>query len=157
MAMRSKRARPRSTVRNGGFYYRALSIARPVGSLADKIKWVKFPLVPPDFVIIEILNGVPTPYQCHASRGTIQMAGDRVCWVNKDNRQHIVQFLSGTWPFAAAQNPAGDEKIVVPALGASDWYVMAAIPGSPQGVSATFSYYIDVAPPPPGPGVLSDD
>jgi len=138
------------------FYFRAVSATKPSDLLARGVPWIKVPIFPPDFITIEILNGNPTPLQCSASRGLFKFAGDRVCWVNKDTREHIVQFLNGQWPFLAAQNPGGDEKITVPALGASSWYSMVRIKGV-LGISITYDYYIDTPPTPPGPSVIGDD
>src|SRR5262245_42239868 len=102
------------------FYYQAISYTTPTELLVRAIPWVKVPVLPPNFVVIELHNGTPTPYQCHASRGTLKMSPDRVCWVNKDTQDHVIQFLNGQWPFLPSQNP-GNEQILVPALGASGW------------------------------------
>src|SRR5262249_7533499 len=123
--------------------------------LVRAIPWVKVPFLPPNFVVIELHNGTPTPYQCHASRGTLKMSPDRVCWVNKDTQDHVIQFLNGQWPFLPSQNP-GNRQILVPALGGSGWYAMTPIKGV-LGVSITYDYSIDIPFPPPGPGVIGDD
>jgi len=138
------------------FYYRALLHSRPTGVIAQELTWIKIEKKPPEFLKIEILNGDPTPLQCHASRGTGKLGSDRVCWVNKDVREHVIQFLNGLWPFLPAQNLNNDEKIVVPALAGTQWFVMDKT-GAGSGLPVTFDYGIDVPPTPPGPGIIGED
>ena len=98
----------------------------------------------PTLKIIRISNGDADPRLPYIRKNSL------VCWANGDQKHHVITFMNGKWPFAPAQN-TNNFKIEVPPLGASIWYTMA------KGGGERFDYIIDVAPPPPGPGVIGHD
>jgi hypothetical protein len=151
----AKKGSRKSSARISESYYLAILRQKPTASLVEKVEWVKRLLGKPDFKVVEIDGGKVNVLECSLSRGTFKKAADMVCWVNKDNQQHKIQFLNARWPFDPALND-DNESVTVPAHGASAWYRISSKSGSP-GLSVPYEYGVDVPPGPPGPVIISDD
>lgn len=151
---KKKVARPKKGAREP-FVYAAMSPVKPSRDLQQLLQWVKFYLMPPEYYCIEIKNGQiqPPNWFRSASRGRWKFAPDWVCWVNKDSYAHSVIFVGTKWPFTG--NPP--KKIVnVPAGGPSAWMQISPSSGN-AGESVRYDYFVDKAPPPDGPAIISAD
>jgi len=153
MATKKKAAPSRANGKKPPKIYMALHQGPPPAELRKVIEWFRFKCPPPHFRVIEILTDQITPatWWCHAHRGFLWCPTDRICWVNRDGRDHTIKFVGGRWPFQQAA-PAGG--IAVPAHGASPWYTLKR---EPLGASIRYDYYVDTPGPPDGPAIWSED
>jgi len=136
-------------------YFRAILLENPSARAIAQAKWIKFPFEKVDFHVIKINGGGPDKNECRMSRGLFRNAGDMVCWANRDNEDHVVQFINARWPFDPALN-TNNESILVPAKSTSAWYQIDPGSGS-LGLEVRYEYGIDIAPGPPGPSIISVD
>lgn len=153
--MKKKASKKHHPPKKASTIYLAI-LRRPPDLRAMVKKWFVFHLARPEFKLVTILNDdINDNRSCNLSRGLLKRVPDWVCWVNKDGKQHVIQFTNGRWPFDPSLN-TDHEKITVPALQPSAWYQISRNSGG-AGQSVPFEYGVDVPPPAPGPEIVSDD
>lgn len=137
------------------YFYMAVMKTKPLLADLAKIVWRPFPYGKPDWKIITIEDGAVDTKNCHLSRGFMKYGPDWVSWFNKDNREHVIQFLNGQWPFDQPADP-GDQTVDVPANGPSVWCRLSKSSGA-TGFTVSYPYGVNEVPGTPGPEISSDD
>jgi len=100
----------------------------------------------PRAVMISIKNGVPDPLKPRLKRNQF------VCWMNEDDRDYWIKFLSNAWPFKGAS-----EMIFAEALEPTKWFKVASKLDPNQEKSHKYAIKRDPSdpdPPPDGPDVI---
>lgn len=148
-----KAARRKDRISAARSAYVAVSATKPTGEIAKLVDWIRVYFRPPDFHVIEIQNDTVAPgnWTTRASRGFLRFSPDWVCWANKDSKAHTVRFVGASSPIDGSPM-----TITVPAASPSAWYKIRANSGS-FGTSVKYEYFVDVAGPPDGPSIVTED